>query len=399
MKHPLLPSAHCASNLGRHSPRTFKTLLALMMLPPTFVGGGCADQGTRDIASDAVVTSLFGSLDMEVVEKDKLTSVEKSLGSLQVVLFHEGQRFATPVCTGVRISSRHLLTAHHCVQESLIFNPDHHATLPHDGTVRVQLFDRTVRLAYGGTLDPQSETTAQEAPVLAAPVFKDERLDFAVFELPVSQNLGHGDHHFVDLRTVATVPSEQRVPLDAFGEKSLAVYLYGYPHGLPLTRSTCPPWVPEKQASAEKRAVKGHDKGERSHSGEKSMPWVFHPCDAANGLSGGLLVQHGQDPHQGPEQKALALHLAGPGLNDGAYYREQNTFETPEIFAARKRCPHTPSDTCRLSPVEVVTLGLNRALPLSTVAQAISTQSPQLWQALDAASEASQKEDETPPKP
>jgi hypothetical protein len=274
--------------------------------------------------------SFYGELEITLVQSDNRKFLEKSIGSLQQVFENEGERFAVPYCTGVRISQNYLLTANHCVKQSSIFNTSYFASLPLDGRLQVETYNNVVRLFYDGTLDQDSQKIEKKAPYLAPPVFRDEKLDFAIIPLAHESTPASG---WIDL-TKAEAPQGQ------------AGFLWGYPHGIPLAKAKC-------------HLLATIDEG-----------WLGHDCDAGSGASGGLI---------GFDDIPLAIHLSGPALNDGAYYREYLQFESAEIFAKKRGCPPAEEDVASNC---LKTKGYNRALLLTKVAEVLALQAPLLWKEL-----------------
>jgi V8-like Glu-specific endopeptidase len=313
----------------------------LMIMNVTFSLMGC--HHAHDEASQ--VASILEHNDIELVFDSKRDPLSQTVGSLSVMLESEGERFVQPICTAIRLGKAHLLTASHCVKEhqKYIFNPWFLAAEEGEEPSQLQVmrFGNVLRLAYSGDLKSQGQAWAKEAPTLSPPVFINHKLDYAIFALsPLYIDA------FKGLGAGISLTSDTQAHTQETFEEMRQVKLWSHPHGAPLTQSPCTRLIQNESQRA------------------------FHDCDALSGSSGGLI---GSWAFEGV---ALAMHLAGPGQNEGQYWGEHGEFETPEIFATRRGCPSQGHQEDQQNCV--IRYGFNRALPLKSIWNDLMSKNPTL---------------------
>lgn len=266
---------------------------------------------------------LFGVLDLEVLSPCEVARQEVAAAMGSLAMRVDDAEFGTvtfPYCSAFLVSPRHVLTAAHCAGQELVFDPGRVAAREDVRAFRVVEVGSTVRLRFEGqTIAPHAGTSPVEK--LGAPLHVDAFADFAVFALSQPRPSA-----FVDLRDVTPPAGE-------------ALFLYGYPNGLPLARSfhcrvmTAP-----------------------------SLGVLFHDCDSMKGSSGGLLVSASGAP--------VAMHLRASGQNDAAHFRRTGHFESPGSSGG---------DAGIVPPY-------NEAVELAFVARRLEEQAPWLWKEIRAAS-------------
>ena len=298
---------------------------------------------------DSQPQSIFGRSEFQLIASAERDALARAVLSLQVALTDsEGQRFATPLCTGVAISPHHILTAGHCAKTKLLANPFYAARSADSEQLAILRFGEVLRLSFDGDLDPRSESFAEQGPLLPAAALVVAESDIAVFYQEQAIEA------FIDLRTaggeVCGRPAAG-APDTSSCFVSGSWSLYGYPNGVPLTRSPC----------AVHRL--------------KSDGSFYHNCDALGGSSGGLIA----DQFNG---QPLALHLAGPGPNSGTYYHREGHFEGPEDFARRRACASSDQSSGQMSAQCVTEKGQNRGISLVKVRDLLQQKAPDLWRSI-----------------
>lgn len=323
-----------------------RMLVVILML---VLGGAACGGAVRENGSETA--TVYESLDLALAtaEAVQLPAAQAMLSLAMVIPDPEGgERGVYPLCSGFRVAKDILVTAAHCQRPKLLANPFFLAAPAPDSAAaaayEVMPVGASVRLLYLGEVDRRHQEYDRQGSLLGAPLFVDDQLDVAIYRLD-----GAAQGAWIAL-PAAVSPA---------GEAQPAVKLWAYPNGTPLSSATCTSLLPSYG------------------------PWLAHDCDALSGSSGGLIAS--MDGRQ-----AIAIHLAGPRANAAAYYQQHGQFETPLAIAQSRGCGGGEGQV--LDPACVARFGMNRALPLTALAQRLQESSPGLWDEMVQAAEAAATE-------
>lgn len=293
-------------------------------------------------SSESKLDTIFGESSIRLVsEKQKAKSPSaKAVGNIMRYADDpsSGQKFAFSKCSGISISETLVLTASHCADSALLFDQYQIADEASLNLLTFYVLGDILRLMFEGEMI----TAASQAPtneLLGAPIYLNQEMDFVIYRGPKQQS-------WLDLNDQGSSAAISKLQV------------YGHPHGAPFSIS---------------------DKCEGRISENKS--YLMHTCDALSGNSGGLISDEFDRP--------LALHLAGPTENSGAFYESNGRSETPAELASKEKCFGTVSAERRGESREWsqnVTCeewyGHNRSLLLSSIWEKLKTEAPLLYQEL-----------------
>jgi V8-like Glu-specific endopeptidase len=240
------------------------------------------------------------------------------------------EKFYIPSCTAIQISDQHILTAKHCVQPEMVYNKDQIALESDLNLIEYRVYGDNIRLNFDGELIEQANNALNQE-LLKNPIYIDSELDFAIYKLPEKNNSKY-------INIFKRVSKRQNYD---------NLTLYGHPNGIPLSKST-------------------------NCKGAVAEGYFYHTCDSLSGSSGGLIVDSVSDT-------PIALHVAGSAFGGGLYYREHGLFQSPEQIAIESGCRADSKDfeSC------VIVKGRNKAILLTTIAEKIKKNSPELYNILN----------------
>lgn len=301
-------------------------------------------------ASVSETKAIFETNDIKLLDPAEAAedSGTRGVGAILDVFELDGELMTNAVCSAVRVSKRHIMTAAHCelgAGHRLVFAPHYLAEDGSPQNLRVLSLSTGIRFQFRGSLDAETqEQNWKDLPNLGASIYRNAEMDFAVFDLGYEL-----DDNFAQL--------DERVYEDS------ALKIYGFPNGIPLSRA-------EDCTGKEYNGVLRHD------------------CDALSGSSGGLIVDD--------QNRPVALHTfssiankpspsAANGqfenqetllLNTQQFLAAQSPEEKDRIFWECRSFSGAEKEDCQVGE------GLNRATLFSSILKDLKTHNSEVYESL-----------------